>query len=91
MFSRNIWYRKSGPVSTTSVVFADCTRILDRSRLSFLLAEVHTSQLQAIIGTPLLVPVPRKVIFNGGQNIQMKYPQNNEGRWKDGEDQLFLS
>jgi hypothetical protein len=40
--------------------------MLERKRLSFLSVEVHTSQSQAIIGTPLLVPVPRKVIFNEG-------------------------
>jgi hypothetical protein len=36
--------------------------MLDRKRLSFLSDEVQTWQLQAIIGTPLLVPVPRKVM-----------------------------
>ena len=41
--------------------------MLLRSRLSFLSADVHTSQSQAIMGTPLLVPVPRKVMVNGGQ------------------------
>jgi len=40
--------------------------ILDRRRLSFLSGDVHTSQLQPIMGTPLLVPVPRNVIFKGG-------------------------
>jgi len=34
--------------------------------LSLLLAEVQTSQSQAIMGTPLLVPLPRKVILRGG-------------------------
>ena len=47
-------------------VLADCTRILLRSLLSFLSLEVHTTQLQAIMGTPLLVPVPRNVIFSDG-------------------------
>jgi hypothetical protein len=40
--------------------------MLERSRLSFLSGDAHTSQGQATIGTPVLVPVPRKVIFNGG-------------------------
>jgi len=31
---------------------------------------MHTEQLHPIIGTPLLVPVPKKVIFNGGQNTR---------------------
>jgi hypothetical protein len=53
-------------VSTTNVVVADSTSMLERKRLSFLSFEVHTSQSQAIIGTPLLVPVPRKVIFKEG-------------------------
>jgi len=30
------------------------------------LVDTQTSQLQPIIGTPLLVPVPRKVIFKRG-------------------------
>jgi len=41
--------------------------MLLRSLLSFLSVEVQTSQLQAIIGTPLLVPVPKNVIVSGGQ------------------------
>jgi hypothetical protein len=40
--------------------------ILGLNRLSFLSVDVHTSQLQAIIGTPVLVPVPRKVILREG-------------------------
>jgi hypothetical protein len=48
------------------VVLALCTRILLRNLLSFLLADVQTSQSQPIIGTPLLVPVPRNVILRGG-------------------------
>jgi hypothetical protein len=40
--------------------------MLGRNRLSFLSGEVHTSQLQAIMGTPLLVPEPRKVILREG-------------------------
>jgi len=51
-------------VSTTIVVVADCTKMLLRKRLSFLLVDVHTAQEQPIIGTPLLVPVPKNVIFN---------------------------
>jgi len=34
--------------------------------LSFLSVDVQTSQSQPIMGTPLLVPVPRKVILIGG-------------------------
>jgi hypothetical protein len=40
--------------------------MLDLKRLSFLSGELHTGQSQAIMGTPPLVPVPKKVIFNGG-------------------------
>jgi hypothetical protein len=40
--------------------------MLERSRLSLLSEDVHTSQPQPIMGTPLLVPVPRNVIFKGG-------------------------
>jgi hypothetical protein len=47
-------------------VVADSTNILDRNRLSFLSAEWQTAQGQAIMGTPLLVPDPRKLIFIEG-------------------------
>jgi hypothetical protein len=40
--------------------------MLERKRLSFLSVDVHTSQEHAIMGTPLLVPVPRKVTLSGG-------------------------
>jgi len=40
--------------------------------LSFKSVDSHTSQSQAIIGTPPLVPVPKKVMVNGGQNINAK-------------------
>jgi hypothetical protein len=41
--------------------------MLLRSRVSFSSIDVHTSQSQAIMGMPLLVPVPKKVMVNGGQ------------------------
>jgi hypothetical protein len=44
--------------------------MLGRSLVSFLSVEAHTSQLQAIIGTPLLVPEPRKIILSGGYVTQ---------------------
>jgi hypothetical protein len=47
--------------------------MLGRSRLSFGSVDRHTSQLQATIGTPLLVPLPRKVIVSGGQVTEQKY------------------
>jgi hypothetical protein len=53
-------------VSITTVVEADWTRMLERSRLSLGSVEAHTSQGQATMGTPVLVPVPRKVILIGG-------------------------
>jgi hypothetical protein len=40
--------------------------MLLRSRLSFLSVDAHIAQGQAIIGTPVLVPVPRNVIFKDG-------------------------
>jgi len=40
--------------------------------VSFLFADRQTTQLQAIIGTPLLVPVPKKVIFNLLANTVVK-------------------
>jgi hypothetical protein len=40
--------------------------MLGRSRLSFLSVEVQTSQSQPIMGTPLLVPEPKKVILREG-------------------------
>ena len=39
------------------------------SLLSFVLVDEQTVQPQAIIGTPLLVPVPKKVIFKEGKAI----------------------
>jgi hypothetical protein len=35
-------------------------------RLSFLSNDWQTGHVHAIIGTPLLVPEPKKVIFNEG-------------------------
>jgi hypothetical protein len=40
--------------------------MLERNLLSLLSGEEQTSQPQATMGTPLLVPVPRKVILSGG-------------------------
>jgi hypothetical protein len=40
--------------------------MLERSLLSFLSGDVHTGHSQAIIGTPALVPVPKKVMVNEG-------------------------
>jgi len=45
---------------------ADFTNILLRSRVSFGFVDWQTSQSQQIIGTPELVPVPKKVIEIGG-------------------------
>jgi hypothetical protein len=59
-------------VSITIVVVLLSTSMLVRRRLSFESGDVHTGQLQATIGTPVLVPVPKKVIFNGGQNINLE-------------------
>jgi hypothetical protein len=44
--------------------------MLDLSLLSFLSAEWQTGQGQAIIGTPLLVPEPRNVIFREGNSTR---------------------
>jgi len=52
--------------------------MLLRSRLSFLLGEEQTSQLQATMGTPVLVPVPRKVILSGGQIMLINLMQSNQ-------------
>jgi len=46
------------------------------NRLSLGFFDVHTSQLHAIIGTPLLVPVPRKVIVMGGLFTAQSYAKN---------------
>jgi hypothetical protein len=40
--------------------------------LSFLSEEVQTGHSQPIIGTPLLVPVPKKVILSGGYDTASK-------------------
>ena len=41
-------------------------KILERSLLSFLSVDRHTSQSQPIMGTPPLVPVPKNVMVSGG-------------------------
>jgi hypothetical protein len=46
--------------------------MLERSRLSLLSVELQTIQSQPIMGTPLLVPVPRKVIFNDGYTDEIR-------------------
>ena len=40
--------------------------ITGETTLSFASVEVHTSQLQPIMGIPVLVPVPRNVIVSVG-------------------------
>jgi hypothetical protein len=40
--------------------------MLLRNLLSFLSSELQTMHEHAIMGTPLLVPVPKKVILSGG-------------------------
>jgi hypothetical protein len=52
-----------------------------RSRLSFSLEEVQTAQSHAIMGTPLLVPVPRKVMVSGGAKHLLKL-MNPFYRWE---------
>ena len=61
----------------TKLVDALCTRILLRSLLSCESPEQHTSQVQATMGTPVLVPVPRKVMVMGGQTILLLRLQSN--------------
>jgi len=48
-------------------VVDDSTTMLERNRLSFGFSDVQTAQEQPIIGMPVLVPVPRNVIFNVGK------------------------
>src|SRR5947207_9740979 len=55
--------RKSLDVSTMTVWPACSIRTETRSRLSRESSEVQVSQSQAIEGTPVEVPVPRKVSF----------------------------
>jgi len=40
--------------------------MLERKRLSFTSVDRQTSQSQATMGTPVLVPVPRKVMVKEG-------------------------
>ena len=60
-------------VSTTMVVVVDCTKMLVRNLLSFLLGDVQTAQWQPIIGIPVLVPVPKKVNVNCGAFTLQNY------------------
>jgi hypothetical protein len=55
----------------------DCTRILQRNLLSLGFTELQTSQGQAIIGTPLLVPVPSNVMVSGGYDTVDKMFAND--------------
>ena len=52
-------------VSITKVVFNDFIKTLLLNLLSLESVEVQTSQSQQIMGTPVLVPVPKKVKLNG--------------------------
>jgi hypothetical protein len=61
MPARSIWYLKSGPVSMTNLNPSVSTITLLLNRRSIGSDDWHTSQSQPIIGTPLLVPVPRNV------------------------------
>jgi hypothetical protein len=53
----------------TRVVVSLSTNKLLRNRLSRASVEPQTAQSQAIIGTPPLVPVPKKVNVKGGTNM----------------------
>jgi hypothetical protein len=66
MLERNICALKSGPASTTRDVCSERTQMLERRRLSRVSVDVQTAQSQPIIGTPLLVPVPRNVMVSFG-------------------------
>jgi hypothetical protein len=59
----NICVRKSGVVSMTTVVVEELINILLLSRLSLLFSDLQTWHLQAIMGTPPLVPVPKNSIL----------------------------
>ena len=58
-----ICWRKSGPESITKLFPSTSSIIELRKRASFESDELHTRQLQQITGTPVDVPVPRKVTF----------------------------
>lgn len=71
-------------------MLALCTKILLRNRLSFLLEEVQTGHSQAIKGTPLLVPVPRNVMVNGGHCTAQNYGFENQEPGKRGNEMIQL-
>ena len=60
---RSICCRKSGPQSNNKRVSSVSTKAEQRKRLSRGSSLLHTRQLQPIWGTPVLVPVPKKVSF----------------------------
>ena len=70
-------------VSITKVVVGELTRILLRKRLSRGSVDRQTAQVHPIIGTPELVPDPKKVICNSGTFTQQIYY-----KWK-GKDYVF--
>lgn len=49
------------------------SRIEERNRLSFALVDLHTSQLQAITGTPCEVPEPKTVTLNEFSCILLQF------------------
>jgi hypothetical protein len=53
------------------VVLADCTKMLLRRRLSRLSADWQMLHWQATMGTPPLVPVPKKVMISGVDGISL--------------------
>ena len=63
---RSAWARRSDEVSIRMVAPPGRPiRIEGRDRLSRGSVDRHTAQAQPIIGTPMDVPVPRKVTFTG--------------------------
>ena len=63
IFWRSACWRKSDEVSTRTVCPPCSTSTETRRRLSRASADEHVSQSQPMEGTPVDVPVPRKVSF----------------------------
>src|SRR5438093_12994160 len=78
MHSRRACWRKSGVVSITTTRPSNSSMTEGRVRLSWGSEDLHTRQSQARVGTPVDVPVPRKVsLISPSVHVVAQAPQNS--------------
>src|SRR6266568_6320298 len=72
-------WRKSGVVSMTTTRPSNSSMTEGRVRLSWGSGDWQTGQLQARVGTPVDVPVPRKVSFiSPSVHVAARVPQSSD-------------